>query len=58
LPGAPGRPGETSGNFLISDDCKDMGPVPAFGALGSIPNPPSRGNGSSGQPGKVEVQEI
>ncbi|WP_285849095.1 hypothetical protein [Bacillus cereus] len=58
LPGAPGDDGTTSGWFVTSNDCEDMGPVPQWGALAIMPNPSSRGNGNNGTSGTASFLQI
>jgi hypothetical protein len=58
LPGSPGDDGSTTGYFAASSDCKDMGTVPQWGATGVTPNPPSLGNGRSGNPGNGQFLQI
>lgn len=58
LPGEPGDNGSTTGAYSTSSDCLTKGIVPNFGAPGNNPSNPTLGNGSSGEPGISQFEQI
>lgn len=56
--GSPGNDGATTGVFSTSSDCEDMGPMPIWGANGTIPPLSTLGNGLSGVSGSPNYVQV